>query len=149
MRQTRSTIEHRRTARRGEAPSVVVLEAEPGVSADEKTPPAPGMGDPIDALLTELKTTLTALRRRTDADPSSNPIALLALAIKERIDAGSLSVEVIEQLIQRLSVEAFARRAERLRRYLGETERAANLQRLRMLIHDLTRDGTRAQTVSF
>ena len=56
---------------------------------------------------------------------------------------------MIEQLIQRLSIEAFARRAERLRRYLGETERAANLQRLRALIHDLTRAGEPAQTVSF
>ena len=84
------------------------------------------MDDPIDALLAELKTTLAGLRRRTDADPSSNPIQLLALAIKERMDAGALSAAVVEQLIQRLSVEAFARRAERLRRYLGETGRAAN-----------------------
>ena len=65
------------------------------------------------------------------------------------MDAGALSAAVIEQLIQRLSVEALARRAERLRRYLGETGRAANLQRLRALIEDLTRNSAPAQTVSF
>jgi hypothetical protein len=47
-------------------------------------------------------------------------IQLLALALEEKIDAGTLSPTVIEQLIQRLSVEAFERRAERLRRYLGK-----------------------------
>ncbi len=149
MRPTRDTIEHRRTAKRSEGRSVAILNANPRVSGDEKAPAAPAMGDPIDGLLTELKTTLAGLRRRADADPSSNPIELLALAIKERIDAGALPTEVIEQLIQRLSVEAFGRRAERLRRYLGETERAANLQRLRTMIYGLTSDGARAQRVSF
>ena len=107
------------------------------------------MDNPIEALLAELKSSLGGLRRRTDADPLSNPIQLLALAIKEKIDAGALSPAAIEQLIQRLSVEAFERRAERLRRYLGETDRAANLQRLRALIRDLTRDGERAPPVPF
>ena len=127
--------------KRGEARSMAVLDAKPRTSALEEEPPASAMDDPIDALLAELKTTLAGLRRRTDADPSSNPIQLLALAIKERMDAGALPAAVTEQLIQRLSTEAFARRAERLRRYLGETGRAANLQRLRALIHDLTRAG--------
>ena len=55
---------------------------------------------------------------------------------------------MIEQLIQRLSAEAFERRAERFRRYLGETDRDANLNRLRGLIHDLTR-GSEPTAVSF
>jgi phosphoenolpyruvate carboxylase len=146
MRQTRNALEHHR---RGATRSVAVLAAKPRACADEDTPPTSAIDDPVDALLAELKTTLSGLRGRTDADPSSNPIQLLALAIKERMDGGVLPEAVIEQLIQRLSVEAFARRAERLRRYLGETECAANLQRLRALIHDLTRDGARARTVSF
>ena len=90
MRQTRNTIGHHRSAKRGEARSVAVLDAEPRTSALEEEPPPSAMDDPIDALLAELKTTLAGLRRRTDADPSSNPIQLLALAIKERIDAGAL-----------------------------------------------------------
>jgi phosphoenolpyruvate carboxylase len=118
-------------------------------TAEEAAPLTPARHDPIEALLTELQTTLAGLRRRTDADPSSNSIQLLALAIKEKVDAGTLSVAVIEQLVQRLSVEAFERRAERLGRYLGATDRDANLQRLHALIHDLTRQGAREQAVPF
>jgi phosphoenolpyruvate carboxylase len=148
MRQNRSMAEHRR-AKRGEAqPAAAVLEVRPRTAADEVAPLTPAL-DPTEALLAELKTTLGVLRRRTDADPLSNPIQLLALAIKEKVDAGTLSPAVIEQLIQRLSVEAFERRAERLRRYLGETDRDGNLQRLHALIEGLTRDATRAQTVPF
>src|SRR5919106_547401 len=149
MRHSRSTIEHRRAAKRGETQPAAVLEARPRTFADAATPLTPVMDDPIEALLVELKTTLGGLRRRTDADPLSNPLQLLALAIKDKVDAGALSLAVIEQLIQRLSVEAFERRAERLRRYLGETDRDANLRRLRALIQDLTRDAERAQPVSF
>jgi phosphoenolpyruvate carboxylase len=150
MRPIRSTIEHRRAARRGKPPSAAVLDARPGISGVEGETPTPAMDEPsIHALLAELKTALAGLRRRTDADPSSNPIQLLALAIREKMDCGALCVAMIEQLIQRLSVEAFVSRADRLRHYLGETERDANVQRLRILLHDLTRDGERAQTVSF
>src|SRR5919106_5663375 len=140
MRQSRSTIEHRRAAKRGETqPGAAILDVRPLTAAHQVAQLTPVTDNSTEALLADLKTTLGGLRRRTDADPLSNPIQLLALALKDKIDAGALSLALIEQLIQRLSVEAFERRAERLRRYLGETERDANLQRLRTLIHDLTR----------
>ena len=95
MRQNRSMAGHRR-AKRGEAqPAAVVLEVRPRTAADEVAPLTPPL-DPTEALLADLKTTLGGLRRRTDADPLSNPIQLLALAIKERIDAGTLSPAAIE-----------------------------------------------------
>jgi phosphoenolpyruvate carboxylase len=153
MRQGRGMVEHRHAAKRREPqpvePAAVALATEPRAAAHVVAPLTPAPDDPTDALLAELKTTLGGLRRRTDADPLSNPIQLLALAIREKIDAGALSPAATEQLIQRWSVEAFERRAERLRRYLGETGRDANLRRLRALIHDLTRDGERAQTLPF
>jgi phosphoenolpyruvate carboxylase len=125
------------------------VQGKPRPSADGTTPAAPVTDPAIDAVMAELKTVLVDLRRRGDADPLSNPIQLLALAIKEKVDAGALSLDAIERLIQRLSVEAFERRAGRLRHYLGETDRDANLKRLESLIRDLARDGDGGPPVPF
>jgi hypothetical protein len=113
-----------------------------------RTPPVAGDGalsapttlEPGDAATADLRRLLSELRRGAEADPLSNPIQLLALAIGEKIAAGTLSLEAIERLIQRLSIEAFGRRAERFRRYLGWVDRDTNLCHLEGLIRELTRD---------
>jgi phosphoenolpyruvate carboxylase len=66
------------------------------------------------------------------------------MEIRRRLDAGELSLATLEQLIQRLTMDSFVRRSERMGRYLGVCGRAANLERLRKLLRDLTRhdDGT-------
>ena len=78
--------------------------------------------------------TLAELRRRTELDPFANPILLLAIEIGRRLDAGELTHDDLEQLIQRLTIESFLRRSERIGRYLGVCERAANVERLRQLL---------------
>jgi phosphoenolpyruvate carboxylase len=95
-------------------------------------------------LATGLEQTLAELRQRTELDPFANPILLLGMEIRRRLDAGELSLATLEQLIQRLTMDSFVRRSERMGRYLGVCGRAANLERLRKLLRDLTRhdDGT-------
>ncbi len=58
--------------------------------------------------------------RLSEPDPFSNPIQLLSVRIVGRLDSGELSLSALEQLIQHLTTQSFRRRAERLRRYLGE-----------------------------
>jgi len=78
------------------------------------------------ALHRALSDALAEYRRQAEHNPYSNPIQLLALDVLRRIDAGELSYGAIEQLIQRLTAIAFFGRAERLGRYLGERDPAAN-----------------------
>ena len=63
------------------------------------------------------------------------------MEIARRVDAGELTHDALEQLIQRLTMQSFLRRSERIGRYLGICERAANVERLRQLLRGLTRDG--------
>ena len=101
------------------------------------------------ALLAELRDEVAARRAETELNPFGNPIRLLALDLGRRLDAGGLSLAAIEQLIQRLTAESFLRRADRLGRYLGESDEAANRDTVRRLIHGLARDARCAQTVPF
>ena len=102
-----------------------------------------GTVDPGD-LMGAFEQTLAELRRRTELDPFANPILLLGMEIRRRLDAGELTHENLEQLIQRLTMESFLRRSERIGRYLGVCERPANVERLRQLLRGLTREGDAA-----
>jgi phosphoenolpyruvate carboxylase len=137
MRQSHRLVPDRRAAKRGGPPSGPIAPDKLRPSPDGAAPAAASTDSAIDVVMDDLKSALVDLRRRGETDPLSNAIQLLALAIKDKIDAGTLSVEVIERVIQRLSVEAFARRAERLRHYLEPSDRSANREHLRELIHGL------------
>ncbi len=109
----------------------------------------PDRTDPGD-LMAAFEQTLAELRRRTELDPFTNPILLLGMEIRRRLDAGEVGLDALEQLIQRLTMESFLRRSERMGRYLGVFERASNLERVRQLLHGLTReDGSSASFEAF
>lgn len=91
-------------------------------------------GEAVDRLVGELAADLAALRQRTDRDPFVNPIRLLALGILDRLRSGEIGEAMLERLIQRLTVAAFATRAERLRAYLGEIDIERNAASLAELI---------------
>ena len=74
---------------------------------------------------------LNRARTQAAADPFSNPILLFALDLTLRMDRGEIDLDGLETVVQQLTAEAFADRAERLKNYLGETAIAANEQATR------------------
>jgi phosphoenolpyruvate carboxylase len=86
---------------------------------------------------------MNRVRAQAAADPFSNPILLFALELTLRIDRGEVTLDSLENLVQRLTVEAFDDRAERLGAYLGETRVAVNAQAITAMIEQ------KAQTGSF
>ena len=81
--------------------------------------------------LGQLFGTLGDLRER---NPFGNSVKLLALELGKRLDAGKLSYGDIERLIQQLSAESYAHRAERLAAYLGERDEAKNEAAIRAAV---------------
>src|SRR5579863_3606929 len=88
-----------------------------------------------------LASIMERLRTQAAADPFSNPILLFALDLTVRIDRGEINLDGLEGLVQRLTAEAFADRAERLANYLGETAIAQNEGAIRGLIERQARAG--------
>ena len=64
---------------------------------------------------------LNRVRAQAAADPLSNPILLFALDLTLRMDRGEIDIDGLERIVQQLTAEAFADRADRLKNYLGET----------------------------
>ncbi len=106
------------------------------------TPAADGVNTPalIDTVM--LGSILNRVQAQAAADPFSNPILLFALDLTLRIDRREITLAGLESLVQRLTVEAFADRAERLAHYLGETAGAANEQAINALIERKARAGS-------
>jgi phosphoenolpyruvate carboxylase len=84
---------------------------------------------------------LNRVRAQAAADPLSNPILLFALDLTLRVDRREITLQGLEDLVQRLTAEAFGDRAERLAHYLGETAVAANHQKITELIEREARKG--------
>ena len=88
-----------------------------------------------------LSSILSRVRAQAAADPLSNPILLFALDLTLRMDRGEIDLDGLESIVQQLTAEAFADRADRLRNYLGETAVAANERALEDLIERKAREG--------
>ena len=84
---------------------------------------------------------LSRVRAQAAADPLSNPILLFALDLTLRMDRGEIDLDGLESIVQQLTAEAFADRAERLKNYLGETAIAPNERALEDLIERKAREG--------
>ena len=76
--------------------------------------------------LAMLGSILSKVQAQAEVDPFSNPILLFALDLTLRMDRRELTLDGLESLVQRLTMEAFADRAERLKKYLRETSIVAN-----------------------
>ncbi|SNB66394.1 Phosphoenolpyruvate carboxylase, type 1 [Arboricoccus pini] len=85
----------------------------------------------------ELRSRLYQLREKSEQDPYTSPIKLLALDIRQRLADGRISEESLEPLVQRLTVTAARSRAGILRRYLGELGEASNNETIGRLIRGL------------
>jgi phosphoenolpyruvate carboxylase len=82
------------------------------------------------------------VRAQAAADPFSNPILLFALDLSMRIDRGELDLELLETLVQRLTMEAFEDRAQRMAHYLGEVDLGANDNAIAALIEQRAHDAS-------
>src|SRR5277367_5226071 len=84
---------------------------------------------------------LSRVRTQAAADPFSNPVLLFALELTLRMDRGEIDLDGLERVVQRLTAETFADRAERLRNYLGETAVVANERALAEMLERKAREG--------
>jgi phosphoenolpyruvate carboxylase len=85
---------------------------------------------------------LSRMRTQAAADPFSNPVLLFALELTLRMDRGEINLDGLERVVQQLTAETFADRAERLKNYLGETAVAANGRAIAELIERQARAGS-------
>ncbi len=93
--------------------------------------------DAIDTAM--LGSILNRVRTQASADPFSNPILLFALDLTLRMDRGEINLDGLERVVQQLTAETFADRADRLKTYLGETAIVANQQALAELLEQQAR----------
>ncbi|MED5464518.1 MAG: phosphoenolpyruvate carboxylase [Myxococcota bacterium] len=90
----------------------------------------------------ELLEQLNALRQDVQSNPLANPIELLGLEISNRLGQGKLDTPAIKELVQKLLARTFFKRAERLNRYIGQTNIAANQSSMQSILHALAhKDG--------
>ncbi len=99
--------------------------------------------DPADAAMDFLQAALGRARGLHDGDPYTNPIALVALDLVQKLGGDGLDEQATESLIQRLTREAFAGRAEALRAYVGELDPDRNRAILRRLVSALAHGETK------
>ncbi len=88
-------------------------------------------------LFGDLKLHLGHFRQVTEENPFANPILLLAIYICRLIERGELSYSALEQLIQFLCSQAFIARAERLHKYVGQTDPVENLKSMEGFLEGL------------
>lgn len=117
------------------------FEASWAASAAGDPPAGRLFGGGTKAELENLEARLAAMLRRCRAEVAEtghgNAIARLAVQLLRLLADRSVSFAAVEELIRRLTVRSFARRAARTGRYLGETDVAANDRRIRALISAL------------
>ncbi len=92
-----------------------------------------------EALAHELDEMFETYRAISAQHPTSNPLLRLALDIANRLEIGALDHDRLEQLVQFLTLGGFKARAERLRRYSGETDPERNAAIVREIVESQAR----------
>lgn len=77
---------------------------------------------------------LRDFRQSADVDPFGNPISRMALELTRLVDKGELAPASLDRLVQHMTAAAFEGRAARLAAYVGDTDPAANTEKLRAVI---------------
>ncbi|HET6469020.1 MAG TPA: hypothetical protein VFG43_11655, partial [Geminicoccaceae bacterium] len=108
-----------------------------GQEAPDQPQSAPGDGDATGGAVAGLRDELAGLRELIERAPFANPVQIQALNLLLRLRQGELEEGLVGRVIQRLTLQAFRQRAERLRSYLGEVDPAANARLLAALIRRL------------
>lgn len=111
---------------------------ETGLPIEEACFPVDGTVDPA-ALHARLRAILHDFRAGARSDPFGNPVMRTALELTRLVDRGEMSASDIEQTIGYMTANAFAGRAARISRFLGETDPGANEASLRRLIDAIAR----------
>ena len=88
-----------------------------------------------------LQKDLDRIRSGAEKDPFSNSITMLALDISRRLEKNKLNYSALEALIQRLAVGSFGLRADRLKSYMGTTEKKKNVDAITTIIKNLAYTG--------
>lgn len=96
--------------------------------------------DPDD-LTAELTEVLGQYRTRDRHDPYANPVLQVALDIVDALETGRISWDTLENLVQHLTAQEFIGRAERLSRYLGETDADKCVKKLEELFASIAKSG--------
>ncbi len=84
-----------------------------------------------------LQKDLDRIRSGAEKDPFSNSITMLALDISRRLEKNKLNYSALEALIQRLAVGSFGLRADRLKSYMGTTDKQKNTEDISKIIKSL------------
>ncbi len=84
---------------------------------------------------------LAELRAGVEDDPQRNPIAALAFRISRDLESGQRSLTDLDELVKRLSDDAFRERANRLARYL-DLPQAGDEKRLRAFVQKQAQGGS-------
>lgn len=95
---------------------------------------------PAAELERKLRARLAALQAASDADPFRNPLLLLSLELSRLIDQAEVRPDTLEALVQRLTVGAFADRAEHVAAYLEDVSVEANEAALTAVVRELAGD---------
>ena len=81
-----------------------------------------------------LQRDLDRIRSGAEKDPFSNSITMLALDISRRLEKNLLNYSALEALIQRLAVGSVGLRADRLKSYIGSSNKKNNDEKIFNLI---------------
>ncbi|MEM8914827.1 MAG: phosphoenolpyruvate carboxylase [Pseudomonadota bacterium] len=127
---------------------------EPKVRAVKSTPPpaantiaylpdTPCFEPQVDVDPATLAQELLDLMAQQDAAranfPFANPVLLSAIELSRRLQTGDLSASGVEQLVQYLAASTFEDRADRLGRYVGETDPDVTREKMREAIAGLAK----------
>jgi phosphoenolpyruvate carboxylase len=99
----------------------------------------PPAGADLAGLHDELAELLDEFDHQSERDPYGNPIQLVAFEVLRRMEE-DLTPALLEQLLQRLTLRAFAERARRFARYVGDGDPVRNRAAIEAAVRRLAVD---------